>query len=108
MAQTVATVEKLTDQIEAGNLWELDRMVSRAMDALRVPPGDAKTNVLSGGEKRRVAGRLERYGDMLQMVHPDHVLKVDDAALGQMREPIYSLAEGLTQPRMGSLASQAL
>lgn len=55
MAQTVATVEKLTDQIEAGNLWELDRMVSRAMDALRVPPGDAKTNVLSGGEKRRVA-----------------------------------------------------
>ena len=60
------------------------------------------------GEKRRVAGKLERYGDMLQMVHPDHVMKLDDAGLGQMREPVYSLAEGLTQPRMASLAAQAL
>ena len=60
------------------------------------------------GEQRRVAGKLERYGDMLQMVHPDHVLKMDDAGLGQMREPIYPLAEGLTQPRMAGLAAQAL
>ena len=60
------------------------------------------------GEKRRVAGKLERYGDMLQMVHPDHILTMDDAALGQMREPVYPLAEGLTQPRMASLAAQAL
>ncbi|MAS85901.1 MAG: ATP-dependent DNA helicase RecG [Erythrobacteraceae bacterium] len=60
------------------------------------------------GETRRVAGKLERYGDMLQMVHPDHVMKVDDPALGQMREPVYPLAEGLTQPRMASLAAQAL
>jgi len=60
------------------------------------------------GEQRRVAGKLERYGDMLQMVHPDHILKMDDAALGQMREPIYPLAEGLTQPRMASLSAQAL
>ncbi len=60
------------------------------------------------GETRRVAGKLERYGDMLQMVHPDHVMKVDDPALGQMREPVYPLAEGLTQPRVASLAAQAL
>jgi energy-dependent translational throttle protein EttA len=45
----------LSNQIEAGDLWELDRIVSRAMDALRVPPGDALTATLSGGEKRRVA-----------------------------------------------------
>jgi ATP-dependent DNA helicase RecG len=45
---------------------------------------------------------------MLQMVHPDHVMAMDDAGLGQMREPIYPLAEGLTQPRMASLAAQAL
>jgi sulfate-transporting ATPase len=45
----------LNNQIEASNLWDLDRVVSRAMDALRVPPGDAKTATLSGGEKRRVA-----------------------------------------------------
>ena len=45
----------LGDEIEAKNLWELDRVVERAMDALRLPPGDADTRVLSGGEKRRVS-----------------------------------------------------
>lgn len=55
MAVTMERLEKLNNQIEAGDLWELDRVVSRAMDSLRVPPGDAKTAVLSGGEKRRVA-----------------------------------------------------
>lgn len=55
MATVMAKVEALNNQIEAGDLWELERVVSRAMDALRVPPGDAKTAVLSGGEKRRVA-----------------------------------------------------
>lgn len=55
MAAVMTKVEQLNNQIEAGGLWELDRVVSRAMDALRVPAGDAKTAVLSGGEKRRVA-----------------------------------------------------
>ena len=55
MAAVMAKVEALNNQIEAGDLWDLDRVVSRAMGALRVPPGDAKTAVLSGGEKRRVA-----------------------------------------------------
>ena len=45
----------LQDQIDAGNLWDLDRTLDIAMDALRVPPGDAKVDTLSGGEKRRVA-----------------------------------------------------
>jgi ATPase subunit of ABC transporter with duplicated ATPase domains len=55
MTKTMENMEKLNDKIEAGNLWELDRTVSRAMEALRLPPGDAKTAVLSGGEKRRVS-----------------------------------------------------
>ena len=55
MTKVMQDMEKLNDQIEAGNLWELDRMVSRAMDSLRVPPGDTRTAVLSGGEKRRVS-----------------------------------------------------
>ena len=55
MNEIMAKTEQLTNQIDAGNLWELERIVSRAMDSLRVPPGDAKTSVLSGGEKRRVA-----------------------------------------------------
>src|SRR5262245_56154734 len=45
----------LQDKIEAAGGWELDRVVERAMDALRLPPADAKVDVLSGGEKRRVA-----------------------------------------------------
>lgn len=51
----MAKIGTLSNQIEAGDLWELDRVVSRAMDALRVPSGDALTATLSGGEKRRVA-----------------------------------------------------
>jgi ATP-binding cassette ChvD family protein len=45
----------LQDQIDAQNLWDLDSQVEMAMDALRVPPGDADVTKLSGGERRRVA-----------------------------------------------------
>ncbi|MFO0628288.1 MAG: energy-dependent translational throttle protein EttA [Polyangiales bacterium] len=43
------------DAIEAANGWEIDRAVEIAMDALRLPPGDARIDTLSGGERRRVA-----------------------------------------------------
>jgi sulfate-transporting ATPase len=43
------------DGFYVGNLWELDRVKQRAMDALRCPPADADVSVLSGGERRRVA-----------------------------------------------------
>ena len=42
MESVMAKTEELTNRIEAANLWELDRIVSRAMDSLRVPPGEAK------------------------------------------------------------------
>ena len=60
------------------------------------------------GEKRWVAGRLDRYGDMLQIVHPDHIEKESSAHLGRMTEPVYRLSEGLTQPRVTSLVEQSL
>ncbi|MDA9918649.1 ATP-dependent DNA helicase RecG, partial [Erythrobacter sp.] len=60
------------------------------------------------GEKRWVAGRLDRYGDMLQIVHPDHIEKDSAAHLARLNEPVYRLSEGLTQPRLASLAAQAL
>ena len=60
------------------------------------------------GETRWVAGKLERYGDMLQIVHPDHVLEEGEQTLQRLCEPVYALAEGLTQPRMASLVEQAL
>jgi len=45
----------LQEKIEAVNGWELENQLEVAMDALRCPPSDAKIEVLSGGEKRRVA-----------------------------------------------------
>ncbi|GGZ39938.1 energy-dependent translational throttle protein EttA [Echinicola pacifica] len=43
------------EKLDAANAWELDVMLDKAMDALRLPPGDANVKNLSGGEKRRVA-----------------------------------------------------
>ncbi|MCF7975047.1 MAG: energy-dependent translational throttle protein EttA [Phycisphaerae bacterium] len=46
---------KLQDKIDHLNAWDIDAQLDMAMDALRCPPGDAKIEFLSGGEKRRVA-----------------------------------------------------
>ncbi len=46
---------KLQDQIDAVDAWNLDHQLDIAMDALRLPPSDAKIGHLSGGERRRVA-----------------------------------------------------
>ena len=46
---------RIQDLIDRHDLWELDHNVELAMDALRLPPGDASVKTLSGGEKRRVA-----------------------------------------------------
>ncbi|MBX7535863.1 ATP-dependent DNA helicase RecG [Qipengyuania sp. GH1] len=60
------------------------------------------------GETRWVAGKLERYGDMLQIVHPDHVVEEGGDTLQRLCEPVYRLSEGLTQPRLSGLVEQAL
>ena len=52
LIQQQGEVQEKLDQL---NAWELDNKLERAMDALRTPPGDAKIENLSGGEKRRVA-----------------------------------------------------
>ena len=63
---------------------------------------------LPQGEKRWVAGRLDQYGQLLQIVHPDHISEDGGAALGQLCEPVYPLSEGLTQSRIVALVQQAL
>ncbi len=64
--------------------------------------------LLPVGEHRWVAGRLEQYGQMLQMVHPDHVEADSAGLLGQLVEPVYPLSDGLTQGRLGTLVEQSL
>ena len=46
---------ELTELLDHANAWDLDSRLQRAMDALRCPESDRPVNVLSGGEKRRVA-----------------------------------------------------
>ena len=79
MTQTMADLETVSDRIEAANLWELDRIVERAMDSLRLPPNDAKISVLSGGEKRRVSLCQLLLGnhDMLLLDEPTNHLDAE-------------------------------
>ena len=51
----MAEMGRLQDEIDAANGWDLDSQLSQAMDALQCPDPDMPVNVLSGGERRRVA-----------------------------------------------------
>jgi ATP-binding cassette ChvD family protein len=55
MEKLLDELSRVQDIIDASNAWELDRQLEIAMDAMRLPPGDAKATTLSGGERRRVA-----------------------------------------------------
>jgi ATP-dependent DNA helicase RecG len=70
-------------------------------------PGWAR-KLLPLGEQRIVSGRMERYGQELQIVHPDHVLPPAEAEPLPEREAVYRLSEGLGNKRMGQLAAQAI
>lgn len=60
------------------------------------------------GETRIISGKLERYGDELQMVHPDHIEPAASASGPGLAEPIYPLSEGLTNKRLGLLLDDAM
>ena len=70
-------------------------------------PGWAKKQ-LPLGEPKIVSGRMETYGQELQMVHPDHVLDPAEAADLPEREPVYALSEGITSRRLADFAGQGL
>jgi sulfate-transporting ATPase len=73
---------RLQDRIDASNAWDLDRTVELAMDALRVPPGDADVATISGGERRRVAlcRLLLSRPDMLLIDEPTNHLDAESVA----------------------------
>ncbi len=60
------------------------------------------------GQPRVVSGKLELYGQYLQIVHPDHVLPPEEAGDLPEREAVYPLSEGLSNKRLAGLAAQAL
>jgi len=70
------------DAIEAADAWDLDRRLEIAMDALRLPPGDADVTKISGGERRRVAlcRLLLERPDMLLLDEPTNHLDAESVA----------------------------
>jgi ATP-dependent DNA helicase RecG len=60
------------------------------------------------GEERIISGKLEQYGDQLQIVHPDHIAPISGGTAPAPSEPVYPLSEGLTNGRLSQLVAQGL
>jgi ATP-binding cassette ChvD family protein len=73
---------KVQEQIDTQNLWELDRELDIAADAMRLPPMEAKIGPLSGGERRRVAlcKMLLQAPDLLLLDEPTNHLDAESVA----------------------------
>jgi ATP-binding cassette ChvD family protein len=80
--ETADEFSRLQDLIDAQDLWNLDTHLDMAMDALRLPPGDAEVTKLSGGEKRRVAlcRLLLDAPDLLLLDEPTNHLDAESVA----------------------------
>jgi len=73
---------RIQERIDASDAWNLDTTMEYAMDALRLPPGDAEVTNLSGGERRRVAlcRLLLQAPDLLLLDEPTNHLDAESVA----------------------------
>jgi energy-dependent translational throttle protein EttA len=80
--ETADEFARLQGEIDAADAWNLDTMLDTAMDALRLPPGDADVDTLSGGERRRVAlcRLLLAQPDLLLLDEPTNHLDAESVA----------------------------
>jgi len=70
--------------------------------------GDFLQKLLPTGQRRVVSGRVELFDGMAQMVHPDHVLRVEEAGELPVFEPVYPLTAGVTQKVVAKAVAGAL
>ncbi|MDZ7642485.1 MAG: energy-dependent translational throttle protein EttA [Desulfurivibrio sp.] len=82
MDKLIARQAKVQEKLDALDAWDLDSRLEMAMDALRCPPGDTPVEVLSGGEKRRVAlcRLLLKKPDILLLDEPTNHLDAETVA----------------------------
>jgi ATP-binding cassette ChvD family protein len=80
--ETADEFARLQERIDSADAWNLDTTLDTAMDALRLPPGDADVATLSGGERRRVAlcRLLLRQPDLLLLDEPTNHLDAESVA----------------------------
>jgi ATP-binding cassette ChvD family protein len=82
MEAALAEMGEVQERIDAIDGWNLERTLATAMDALRVPPGEAPVSTLSGGERRRVAlcRLLLQAPDLLLLDEPTNHLDAESVA----------------------------
>src|SRR5215216_917475 len=80
--ETADEFARLQDRIDAADAWNLESHLEQAMNALRLPPGDADVTTLSGGERRRVAlcRLLLQAPELLMLDEPTNHLDAESVA----------------------------
>jgi sulfate-transporting ATPase len=82
MEKLIQRQGEVQEKLDALDAWDLDARLEMAMDALRCPPGDTPVNVISGGERRRVAlcRLLLKKPDILLLDEPTNHLDAESVA----------------------------